>query len=336
MATGDEFHLKEFVVLAPTEEFVAQLGPLGIALLGVVGRGFVGLTITADVVYQCALQLLGSLLRDGPITFVYVAVAHHLVEPHKGLAGLGKEHHATDGAVDAVYHTEEYLAGLFISDFDILLDVVLQPEGALGVGLHKVAGVFVHRQQMVVFVEYVVFVEHRLGCVMVWLWCVSEYECKWQQVAGLFDHRGGAGTTHNDLEVCSLAFLHIVQHLTALTTRVALPVVRHGGNGEGHDFVLGGGGLVVVEEGTLGTKTCGVDLALDVTTCYDAPTCEPCCCSNVEVGVGGDGLAASLLGSTHEFLLFGGHLLYGLVVEVVECELLFHSGYEFSSFSCCM
>ena len=100
----------------------------------------------------------------------YNFVHHRLLSVYWNVLSIscGKEYHATHGPIDAVYHTEEYLARLLIPDFDKLLDVVLQTESAFGVGLHKVAGVFVHSQQVVVFVKYISFAKHLFGLFFVW------------------------------------------------------------------------------------------------------------------------------------------------------------------------
>ena len=69
---------------------------------------------------------------------------------------LGKDHSTTHGAVDAVYHTEEYRAGLMVANLDHRLYLVFDSLSAIGVALHKVASVLVHHKQMVILVEYIV------------------------------------------------------------------------------------------------------------------------------------------------------------------------------------
>ena len=128
----------------------------------------VGLAVAFDIMRERVPLFFRYGLGNGPIAFVDLAVPYHFIEAHKGLARLGQQNHTADRPVDAMDDSEKYFAGFSVASADELLDLVLQSDVPIGIGLHQIAAVFVYRQDVVVFVEYVFLTEHgfRFFCIV--------------------------------------------------------------------------------------------------------------------------------------------------------------------------
>ena len=119
--------------------------------------------------------------------------------------------------------------------------------------------------------------------------------------------------------------LDIDQHLTALTAGVALTLRGVGGDGEGHNRVVGMVGLSIEEERTLGTQTRRKDLTLGVATRQDATTTKTRCRSDMEIRIGRIGVVGGFHGLLNQLTIRLGHLAKRSVRLVLKDKLLFHN-----------
>ena len=85
---------------------------------------------------------------------MYLALAEQLIHPRQSLAGFGHDDQAAGGAVDAVRHAQEYVAGLVILLLDPRLHRVDEGGVAGAVALHQFAGTLVDDDDVVVVVDY--------------------------------------------------------------------------------------------------------------------------------------------------------------------------------------
>lgn len=154
LAAGEELDFEEAVAVALGYECVAQAGFLGAGARRGGGVAFVVALRGGDVVGELGLRLGRHSAGDGPVALVDGAGAEHLVEARQGLGCLGENHNAADGAVEAMAHADEDVAGLGV--------FLLEPgcnglaEGCVAglVALHYLAGSLVDDDDVVVFVEY--------------------------------------------------------------------------------------------------------------------------------------------------------------------------------------
>ena len=162
VATCEKLDIEQGVAVATTYHFVVQACLLGIFVGCIVGVRAVGLTVTQDIVAKATLLYGRSRLDDSPIVFGYLATLYHLVESHESLRGLGKEHSTRDRAVYAVYDSEKDIEGFVVTHFDKGLDLVFEGNLGVAIWLHKVTRTLIYNEQVVIFVEYIVWGEHRL------------------------------------------------------------------------------------------------------------------------------------------------------------------------------
>ena len=160
VAARKQFDLDERVVGRGAERAVAQPRLLRFGFRGVAGARAVGAAVAQHPVAQFPFERVGPLFRDGPVGFADFARTDHFIEPHQRLRGLGEEHCAAHGTVDAVHDAEKHLAGFRVAAFDVGLDLVFEGALARRIGLYEVAAALVDHQQVVVFVENIVGREH--------------------------------------------------------------------------------------------------------------------------------------------------------------------------------
>ena len=162
VATCEKLDIKQCITVAATYHFVVQACLLGIFVGCIVGVRAVGLTVTQDIVAKAALLCGRSCLDDSPIVFGYLATLYHLVESHKSLRGLGKEHSTRDRAVYAVYDPEKDIEGFIVAHLDECLDFVFESSLGVAIWLHKVTRTLIYNEQMIVLIQNIVWGEHRL------------------------------------------------------------------------------------------------------------------------------------------------------------------------------
>ena len=99
------------------------------------------------------LCFLRTSFHYGPISFMYFSVTQHLVQSGESFGGLGKNHQAGYGPVNAVYDTAEYIAWFGIFVFYVRLYHVYERSVARFVALDDFSGAFVNDYYVVVFVD---------------------------------------------------------------------------------------------------------------------------------------------------------------------------------------
>lgn len=112
--------------------------------------------ILYEPVLQSSYRLCGRILDDSPVTLAKVTLLDHLCHAAQRLGSLGEQDNAADWTVEPMYDTTEDIARLAVALFDIGLHKVSKRHVAGLVALRNLAWELVERQQVVVFVEYLV------------------------------------------------------------------------------------------------------------------------------------------------------------------------------------
>lgn len=153
VATCEDLDFEEVEPFGAGDEAVGRYGLLVACSWADGYERAVLILVLADKVAECAFELLGSVLGDGPIDLAYLLLREHLVEACEGFAGASEEDDTADGAVYAVNDAHEDVAGLGIFLLDVLLDIVEECAVARLIGLDDFASLLVDGDYVVVFVE---------------------------------------------------------------------------------------------------------------------------------------------------------------------------------------
>ncbi len=154
MPARQQFYLDKVIVRGRRDEAVMQHGFLRVLHFLVVGIGFVLLLIAHYPVGQRVLLLFGAVFHDSPVRLVDVSETEHIVEACQSLTGLCENDESAYGAVKAMHHAEEDVAGFLVFLLDILLHRFGERSVAGLVALDYFAGGLADDDDMVVFVNY--------------------------------------------------------------------------------------------------------------------------------------------------------------------------------------
>ena len=153
VAAGFEVNLEEEIAVRGGNEAVMEDGFLRPGAFVVEGEALVLVLVADKPVHHLVFVLRRAVFDDSPIGFLHLSVAEHRVQAGQRLAGLGKKDYAADRAIQAVGDTDEDIAGLGIFLFEPRLEHFREGLVAGLVALHDFAAGFVHRNEVIVFVD---------------------------------------------------------------------------------------------------------------------------------------------------------------------------------------
>ena len=127
---------------------------LGVFHLLVVSIRFVLFFITHQIVNQFPFFGRRTLLYNGPVGFLHLTVAEHIVQTAQCLAGLCKYNQPAYRTIQTVRHPQKYVTGLCILLLNILYHCFRQWYISSLITLHNFGSRFFDYYNMVIFVYY--------------------------------------------------------------------------------------------------------------------------------------------------------------------------------------
>ena len=150
-----QFYLQEGEALRTAYHFVGKGSLQRPRAVGRADIGFVLLLVFIKILHQIVLRARGRSPRHRPIGFLQLTLADECVDTLQPLACLGKEQYPAHRPVQPMRHPQEDIARFLIPLLDIGLEKLAQRNITRLIPLHDLPGALVHRQEVVVFVEYV-------------------------------------------------------------------------------------------------------------------------------------------------------------------------------------
>lgn len=94
-----QIDLQQIIVIRTGYQFIMQHGFFGVLHLFSIRIGFILLLIPNQIMSQLRFFLFRTLLHDGPIGFLYLAILEHFIQAGKGFTGFSKDNQTAYGTV---------------------------------------------------------------------------------------------------------------------------------------------------------------------------------------------------------------------------------------------
>ena len=163
VSSRHQLDFEQMIAVCVGEEGVTEPGGLGAGCSFFYDKGFVGLFVAGEPVFEGGLRLGRGSAAECPVSLVDIPFPEHGAEPFQSLGGLGKEADAAHGPVQPVRDAYEDLPGFAVPGRNKSFEGFGKGFIPGLVTLDDLAGPLVEHQQVIVFVEDACLDVSRLG-----------------------------------------------------------------------------------------------------------------------------------------------------------------------------
>ena len=150
--SGEQIHFKQGVAVTFGHRLIFEHCFLGVFIFRFGDECLVKSSVRDEVISQSVFIFLKVALHKRPIGFMDVAITKHVVKSCESLGCLCEYHNSSDGAIDAMNNSAEYIAGFVVFLLKILFDRFGKRGVAGFIPLHDLSGHFIDNDDMIVFV----------------------------------------------------------------------------------------------------------------------------------------------------------------------------------------